>query len=295
MIIARWQLDLDCVQYIQDDSVSLSVKPWNNPITCWKPATLSFSLTTSRNYLYSNRRNTNVLHGRFTIWITFPSSRCIFTTYVAKECASDMLPYRGHHSTNNARYTCSNPRWLNLWAFVERNSAPWLEEISFPALELSSTVTLLAETIGRKSQHLCGGRYLNLWTTWIKLTPRQKLNGFPSPPYGQVSTMTTECRQEPVSPVTVRGFPYTPSPTRRLHIASSPLAVVRPCRRHWALTAFSKIDVLPESMFLALGGSHRHEKQCTCYMLQRMPCCVALVPNWLSSIRHHGPRATNWA
>jgi len=105
--------------------------------------------------------------------------------------------------------------------------------------------------------------------------------------------MTTECRQEPVSPVTVRGFRYTPSPTRRLHIASSPLAVVRPCRRHWALTAFSKIDVLPESMFLALGGSHRHEKQCTCYMLQRMPCCVALVLNWLLSIHHHGPRATN--
>jgi hypothetical protein len=173
---------------------------------------------------------------------------CIFTTYVAKKCASNAFPRRGHHSTNNAWYTCSMAR---------RNS--------FPAPKLSSTVTLLAETIGRKSQHLCSRRYSNLWTTWIKLTPKQKLNGFPSLPYGQVSTMTTECRQERVTPVTVQEFPNTLSPTRQLHIASSPLAVVRPSP--WK----------------------------TMYMLQRTPCCVALVPNWLSSIHHHRPRATNWA
>lgn len=129
-------------------------------------------------------------------------------------------------------------------------------------------LTHLVETFGRKSQHFCDGRYSHLWKTWIKMTPRQKLNGFPSLPYGQVSTMTTEPRREPVIPVTARGSPDTLSPTRWPHIASSPIPV-RPCWPHWPLTAFSKIDVLPESirMFHALGGSHRHNKQCTCYSI----------------------------
>jgi len=101
--------------------------------------------------------------------------------------------------------------------------------------------------------------------------------------------MNTERRQETVSPVTAWGSPDTRSPTRRLHIASSPLAV-GPCQPHWALTAFSKIDVLSESIriFHALGGSHRNNKQGT------RPV-VWLFPYWLPSIHLHRSRATNWA
>ena len=173
-------------------------------------------------------------------WITSPSSRWIFTTYLAEIMCSLRAPRRGHHSINNARYACSIPgRLNNLWTFVQRNSAPRLEEISFPAPESSSTVTHLAETLGCKSRHHCDVRHSN-----------------------------TERRQETVSPVTARGSHDTRSPTRQLHIVSSPPAV-HLYRPHWALTAFSKIDVLPESirMFHALGGSKRHDKQGTCYML----------------------------
>jgi len=114
-------------------------------------------------------------------WITSPSSWWIFTTYIAKIMCCLHTPRRGHHSINNTRYTCYKPRWLNnLWTFEHGNSAPWLEEITFRVPESSSTVTHLVQTLSRTSRHHCDGRYSNLWTIWIKLTKRQKINGFPA-------------------------------------------------------------------------------------------------------------------
>lgn len=120
---------------------------------------------------------------------------------------------------------------------------------------------------------------------------RQETNGFPSLPYRQASTMTAERRQEPVSPVTAGVSPDTTSPTRRFHIASSPL--VRPRRPHWTPTGFSRIDVLPDStrMFHALCGSNRHDKDKYCNTFS----AVWLLPLWLPPMYYHEPRATNRA